>query len=558
MTGDFIFKVMRIIAVVSISLSAITIFSGGFQFSIRDINISSTSYASLSGWGVLLYILSRRQTRKFNIPPDVKRPSRRSGFPPLLLLPLSIAAFFYLLDNSFLSDDWHLLNYAMGHSYRDILDMFLFKETPGAFIRPMAYLLWKIDYGLFGAEAAGYYFTDLLIHGLNGIILCGIVNMISGDKRLGFLSGLVFILFPLNAETVCWLSSRFDLLALMFVLLTFYLYLRYYKSKRLLFLFGASLSFILSLYSKESALCAPILVAGYYSCDNGDNFRENKYLSLLPLGIIMISYIIIRFILFGGIGGYRHQSLIDLPAVLTGITSLIGYFLCPINIANNRLTLYILSSAGVLLFSIPLLFSVLRSINHRKHSFIVFAAAVIIMLLPVINILPHKGNLEGTRYLYIIAPLFSAGIALLILRSGELNGIIKKAAMVMGMILILINNVISWEAASNLSKSTINKSCEMDDLSENRFYVFNLPDNYHGAYVFRNGFRDALKIKCGSIAGNNLYSTDEVMNIISSGRVPDRSEFYKFTDEVESIFERIDIKKIDKNDIRSKHGNLRL
>jgi hypothetical protein len=418
MTGDFIFKVLRVIAVILISLAAITIFSGGFQFSIRDINISSTSYASLLGWGVLLYILSRRKSGKFNIPSDIKRPAGGSGFHPLLLLPMSIAAFFYLLDNSFLSDDWYLLNYAAGHSYRDILNMFLFKEAPGAFIRPMAYLLWKIDYGLFGAEAAGCYFTDLLLHGFSGVLLCGIVNMISGDKRLGFLSGLVFILFPLNAETVCWLSSRFDLLALMFVLLTFYLYLRYYRSRRLLFLFGALLSFILSLYSKESALCAPILIAGYYFYDNGDNLRDKNYLSLLPFAVIIIVYIVIRFIIFGGIGGYRHQSLIDLPAVSTGITSLIGYFLCPINIANNRLTLYILSSAGVLLFSVPLLFSVLRSINHWKHTFIMSAVGLILMLLPVINILPHKGNLEGTRYLYIITPLFSTGIAFLILRWG--------------------------------------------------------------------------------------------------------------------------------------------
>jgi hypothetical protein len=47
-----------------------------------------------------------------------------------------------------------------------------------------------------------------------------------------------------------------------------------------------------------------------------------------------------------------------------------------------------------------------------------------------------------------------------------------------------------WVAAGRISKQLIQEHTEM--AHKNRIFIINLPDNYQGAYIFRNGFTQAI------------------------------------------------------------------
>jgi hypothetical protein len=63
----------------------------------------------------------------------------------------------------------------------------------------------------------------------------------------------------------------------------------------------------------------------------------------------------------------------------------------------------------------------------------------------------------------------------------------------------LIYNNLNWNEAAKISEKIIFKT---DELLKNNNYggvvLLGLPDSYHGAYIFRNNFKEALEIKTGA------------------------------------------------------------
>ena len=70
--------------------------------------------------------------------------------------------------------------------------------------RPLFGILMWVEYSLFRADGVSYHAVSILIHLLNALLVFGIVDRISGEKRLGLIAGLLFALFPLNSFAVSW------------------------------------------------------------------------------------------------------------------------------------------------------------------------------------------------------------------------------------------------------------------------------------------------------------------------------------------------------------------
>ncbi|OVE77824.1 hypothetical protein BVX99_01625 [bacterium F16] len=85
-----------------------------------------------------------------------------------------------------------------------------YKET--LFI-PITYLSYWVECYWFGLSSRVVHVTNIIIHGINGVLLVMFLNTIQRSTRVSMIAAVLFILHPLQVETVAWALGRKDLLA---------------------------------------------------------------------------------------------------------------------------------------------------------------------------------------------------------------------------------------------------------------------------------------------------------------------------------------------------------
>ena len=117
--------------------------------------------------------------------------------------------------------------------------------------RPLRTLDFAVDYVVSGGRPWFFHLRNVLYHALGAILLMLVLCELFGDgkgaRRSAFLGALLFALHPVNTEAVAWITSRGDVLVLVFFLLALLLHLR---GRRGL----AALVLVIALLSKESAV----------------------------------------------------------------------------------------------------------------------------------------------------------------------------------------------------------------------------------------------------------------------------------------------------------------
>ena len=161
---------------------------------------------------------------------------------PVLIIGILVLVFAFFsptLKNGFVWDDeYNLLNnsYYRGLSWDHLA--WMFTTIHDANYHPLCWLSLGVDFSLWGLHPAGYHLTDLILHGLNAVLLFRLIvdllvhrSTAPGQESLAIhggaaLGALFFALHPLRVESVAWISTRGDTLCGFFYLLTLLCYLR--------------------------------------------------------------------------------------------------------------------------------------------------------------------------------------------------------------------------------------------------------------------------------------------------------------------------------------------
>ena len=165
-------------------------------------------------------------------------------------------------DFFFLDDKFHIVdNLHIALNIENLKWIWTHSKTP------IPYNLWQVLGFIGGIENPVFFrVTNLAIHSLNSFIVFKIINSIFSltDKNKdhfnsALIGSLLFLLHPLQVESVVWISSLRGLLSGFFALSAIYLSLNSTTegiSKRTL---GILFLFTLSLLSKPSAISLPLL-----------------------------------------------------------------------------------------------------------------------------------------------------------------------------------------------------------------------------------------------------------------------------------------------------------
>ncbi|MFH1982581.1 MAG: tetratricopeptide repeat protein [Pseudomonadota bacterium] len=170
---------------------------------------------------------------------------------------------------------------------------------------PLTWLSLFLDHAVYGMNAGGYHFTNLLLHLANTLLVFFCLKRISGALwPSGFVAAL-FALHPLHVESVAWITERKDVLSTFFWMLSIWVYAWYAKApgiKRYLLLVFV---FLLGIMSKPMLVTLPfvLLLLDYWPLNRlqdgkpaagfffGRPIREKIPLFLVVIGISIVTWI---------------------------------------------------------------------------------------------------------------------------------------------------------------------------------------------------------------------------------------------------------------------------
>ena len=125
---------------------------------------------------------------------------------------------------------------------------------------PVTGLTLLADYSLHGLDAGGYHLTNVLLHTLNGLLLFLFLLRTTGAAWPSAIVAALFLLHPLRAGSVAWISSRKDLTCGIFWMLTLHAYASYATKPHVARYALVLFTICLALLSKPMAVTLPCVL----------------------------------------------------------------------------------------------------------------------------------------------------------------------------------------------------------------------------------------------------------------------------------------------------------
>lgn len=244
-----------------------------------------------------------------------KKPNKSYLVFQLILFAISFIVYANTLNNEFALDDYSLIKdnrfTKQGFSgIGDILtkDMFAgivenYKaDLSGGRYRPLSQVSFAIEYEIFGENPFINHLINVLLFGFTVImiflVLMNLFNPNSDDEfswfsSIPFIAALLFAVHPIHTEAVANIKGRDEIMSLLFVLISFYYFIKYYDFKQSKHLYISAVIYFLALLSKENAITYlavfPLSLIMFRNKKIMDTIKP-----IIPFLIVSIIFIIIR------------------------------------------------------------------------------------------------------------------------------------------------------------------------------------------------------------------------------------------------------------------------
>lgn len=418
----------------------------------------------------------------------------------LLTLVSAVILFSRTLSIGYLSDDW---GYVYLGQHQLLSQAWIYFYTPDAFgnglgnfrplISTLTVLIWKIFY----TQAWIIHLIAVLLHGLCGFLLGLISFKIFNNKIAAGITAFLFIVLPLNVEAAVWLASWNAPIALTFLLSALILFIdvdkEKYKLPRIILIF---ILFFLSLTAKEHALLFPAFIIGVDFV-----LRRKVHFKILFVSIVLEGlYFLWRFQVLGKLGGYVISNGSQLPTNLS-FEGVKNFLLLPLFYLHRYFSdVLIPAPLNFVAYLWPLILALSVLIiwwNMGKQNkiyflkiFFIFVALIYIANIPGWNLVNPLNVLTAhSRILYVSSAWFVLLITWLWV---AFNSRILRTIIIIWIFLMIPLNLYQQEPWLVAGKTTkhINQIIldNKDSLRQSEeIRIENLPDNYYGAFIYRNG-----------------------------------------------------------------------
>jgi tetratricopeptide (TPR) repeat protein len=330
---------------------------------------------------------------------------------------------------------------------------------------PVTLSTYWLEFQAWGMNPAGYHVVNVLLHAANGVLVYYVLLRLLNKRGVAAFAAVLFLIHPLQVETVAWVAERKNLLAMFFMLLAMLAHFRSsdpdkaHSGIHRVWLPLAWLLFALAALSKPIVVGAPLLFIAYDWWWRGMSLRSAVVRNLVSLAIggVAALLIILAHDEGGGIKDYRGGSpLIALQIMLAVFWDYVVSLVLPVNL-NNRYfypvdevvgSIKVIFGAAVLVFM-----GIFAWRQPLGKPFSRYAMLwIVVFMLPVINIVPI--NIErADRYMYFPSIVIFALVGLFLnwlwtrFNSTEAHYMLVGAGVViiLPLMLITFNRSMVWQ-----------------------------------------------------------------------------------------------------------------
>ena len=397
------------------------------------------------------------------------------------------------LGIGFLSDDYVIADWASR------LELIHFAAT--GFIRPGVPLFWAMLGTLPGDVATAAHAANIALHGVNAMLVTLVARRLELPRLEAVAAGAIFVLGSGMSEAIVWASGVQDVLMTTLVLAAVVLATARPDPKMV----AAIITMVCAVLVKETAVVTPLLVALVIVARGGWRLDRTERTIVGSLLVVSAGYLAVRFVLgvpgsFFAVDDWRYL----LKQLVAGAFATLG---APWTDAWWRSHAMLASVRALTI--VGLLASGFFGWRRRDLRFRQAAAAaiwVLVAIAPVFSLFFVGPFLEGARYVYLPAAAFSILLAVL---AGTAAGWIARPGggrrlAFASIVVVVVGSAVPatmtdlerWRRAA----STRDTVLEVVRSNGNRldcttFTVQGSADSIDGAYVFRNGLREALELR---------------------------------------------------------------
>ncbi len=209
-----------------------------------------------------------------------------------VLLFIAFFTSFLLYKNSlqsyFFQDDWFTIKISQADSFPDLLRFFLPRDDV-IYYRPLGMQLpFFLSHKLFGLSPLPLHIFLFVIHGFNIYLIFKLTQRLSQRNDVSLLTTFFYGTSSIHFIPYFWSSTVSFPLGLMFIIITFILYLDW-QTKRKFYLLYVLLAEFIALLTNELALTIPLLILIYMKI-----FSKVSYKIFVIMMILPILYVAIR------------------------------------------------------------------------------------------------------------------------------------------------------------------------------------------------------------------------------------------------------------------------
>jgi hypothetical protein len=435
-------------------------------------------YRAEAAWfvlaGVLLvaagYAITRLQRRVVTVESNHAR-----LFAIALAAFLAGSAILYLpmFSIGLLSDDFVLLSRAESGSLFD---------RSWEFLRPLPLALWRM-----AKAPVALHALNIALHAVNAWLTMMLAMRVGLSKTAAVLSAILFLVFPTSVEAVAWAAGVFDVMLVTFVLIACVALTTMSPGIKRTAAIAALTAAALA--TKETGVVTPAILVLSCLAASGD-LRHIKAPMAASIGIVA-AYVLIRMAAgfstappADDASGYMLKEILSRPFATLGL---------PFHhelLRSHRWIPYVFALLWPLLF----LLSALQWRTDRATAIRVFSCAawVLASVLPLATMLFIANDLQGSRYVYLGSVAFSIMVLSLVANLDQSVQMLVAISLIALFAVSTRSHQSAWTDAA-LERDRVLSAYRSAGLDCDPADVRGLPDHVRGAYVFRNGFNEAVR-----------------------------------------------------------------
>lgn len=411
------------------------------------------------------------------------------------------------------------------------------------------FMLWK----LFGLNGYAWMLVFVSLHAAIATVSFLVFSElflaaeISAARSIAFAGSLLFLISPYQTEPMVWYACIHYLVCSLLLLLAFQFLLFYLRSCSKKFIGVFYVCFFFSLFTIEISLIFPILLLIFFLFwpakifKRVERFKAIRIFFLPSFASLVVYFLLSKFLrgsVVGHYGAAQHLNfnILLLMGNLSKYVSKI-FFLAQFFSFEHRSSLYRFFEKvkfGWMLFCALSIFVVLyllfsSKLKSKFKIMILLFAFFVVALLPILNLyFSYLVNVEGDRFTYfasVFAYQFIAFACTIVFRK---FGWLLLAIFFYLNVKFLAVNTGNWSQSKQVQQSLIPKFKWYD---APQIYLLNLPDNFHGTYMFRsfppdNFFARTLTIRTGKNIENKVvgiynYNMESVSDAVEVEKISD-------------------------------------